>query len=255
MQSIPNEFPAVGSSLIEEIEKDPSLPSIAEQADNLIVWLGDELKGREGAQVPIDYERDFGRVGGSDGQALAFLHRELSKKGLVVDPDPGKFEAQANAWLTFDGWARYEELWRGRAESRRAFMAMRFGNPELDRVVDVCFKPAVEKTGFKLERLNDNPEAGSITNRMRLEILRSRFAVVDLTGNNPGAYWEAGYAEGLGKPVIYTCERLFFDKTKTHFDVAQQQHVLWDANRLDDAAAELKQCIRVTLPDEAKLED
>jgi len=33
--------------------------------------------------------------------------------------------------------------------------------------------------------------------RMRLEIRRSRFAVVDLTHGNRGAYWEAGFAEGL----------------------------------------------------------
>ena len=27
------------------------------------------------------------------------------------------------------------------------------------------------------------------------------------THGDPGAYWEAGFAEGLGKPVIYTCEK------------------------------------------------
>ena len=32
------------------------------------------------------------------------------------------------------------------------------------------------------------------------------FVISDLTHDNSGAYWEAGYAEGLGKPVIYICE-------------------------------------------------
>jgi nucleoside 2-deoxyribosyltransferase len=63
----------------------------------------------------------------------------------------------------------------------------------------------VAATGFILRRLDDEPKAGLIDDRMRAEIQASRFVIVDLTHMNRGAYWEAGYAEGLGKPVIYTC--------------------------------------------------
>jgi hypothetical protein len=42
---------------------------------------------------------------------------------------------------------------------------------------------------------------------MRAAILASRFVISDLTHDSPGAYWEAGFGEGLGLPVIYTCER------------------------------------------------
>jgi len=38
---------------------------------------------------------------------------------------------------------------------------------------------------------------------------------------NPGAYWEAGYAEGLGKPVIYTCEEAKFVEA-SHFDTKRK---------------------------------
>ena len=38
----------------------------------------------------------------------------------------------------------------------------------------------------------------------------------NLSDDNNGAYWEAGYAEGLGIPVIYICEESKFDnKSKT----------------------------------------
>ena len=35
--------------------------------------------------------------------------------------------------------------------------------------------------------------------------------ISDLSHGNYGAYWEAGFAEGLGKAVIYTCERTIFE--------------------------------------------
>ena len=49
---------------------------------------------------------------------------------------------------------------------------------------------------------------------------------------NQGAYWEAGYAEGLRKPVIYTCKKSVFETEGTHFDTNHRVHVLWDAENL-----------------------
>ncbi|MEE8585458.1 MAG: hypothetical protein V3T83_11455, partial [Acidobacteriota bacterium] len=72
---------------------------------------------------------------------------------------------------------------------------------------------------------------------------------------NHGAYWEAGYAEGLGKGVIYTCERAFFEKHGTHFDTNHHFTVLWSVDELEKAEDELKSAIRATLPTEARMED
>ena len=41
---------------------------------------------------------------------------------------------------------------------------------------------------------------------MRVQIRASRFVICDLTHGNRGAYWEAGFAEGIGRPVIFVCE-------------------------------------------------
>ncbi len=53
--------------------------------------------------------------------------------------------------------------------------------------------------------------------------------ICDLTHGNQGAYWEAGYAEGLGIPVLYICsETAFNSKTrKPHFDVNHQEIFTW----------------------------
>ena len=159
--------------------------------------------------------------------------------------------------LTVNGWRRFEELRRGNSAGRVAFMAMPFGDKDLDDLFRVTFVPAVEKTGFKLKRLDENQPAGLIDDRLRVEIRQSRFLISDLTHRNPGAYWEAGYAEGLGKHVIYTCRKDVFDNdsTKPHFDTNHHLTVVWDPSDLNSATTKLKSTIRATLPDEAKLED
>ena len=117
------------------------------------------------------------------------------------------------------------------------------------------FKQAVADTGFELYRLDEKPQAGLIDDRLRVEIRNSRFLISDLTHDNSGAYWEAGYAEGLGKPVIYTCKKEKFDKDKSHFDTNHHLTVKWDTDNIEDAVKSLKATIRATLPDEAKLSD
>jgi hypothetical protein len=153
--------------------------------------------------------------------------------------------------LTYEGWQYYTELTRGARGSKRVFMAMPFKEAELARFVEEVFCPAVSQTGFELFRLDAEPEAGLIDNRLRVEIRRARFLIADLTHDNLGAYWEAGFAEGLGKPVIYTCEK----GKETHFDTRQCQTVFWQLAEPAKAAEDLKATIRATLPGEALLED
>jgi nucleoside 2-deoxyribosyltransferase len=95
-------------------------------------------------------------------------------------------------------------------------MAMKFNQPDLDRVVEECFRPAVKRTGFELRVLTDAQGAGSIDDQLRSALLASRFVIADLTHGSHGAYWEAGFAEGLGLPVIYTCEKTAWDEQGTH---------------------------------------
>jgi nucleoside 2-deoxyribosyltransferase len=133
-------------------------------------------------------------------------------------------------------------------------MAMQFGNSTLDMVVTDYFKPAVSAAGFNLQRLTDAQGAGCIDDQLRVRIRMSRFVVADLSHGNKGAYWEAGFAEGLGKPVIYTCEKGVWNEQKTHFDTNHLVTIIWDAAHLPDAAQRLKATIRATLPEDAILE-
>ena len=94
-----------------------------------------------------------------------------------------------------------------------------------------------------------------IDQKLKVQIRNSRFLIAELTNGNKGAYWEAGFSEGLGRPVIYSCEKTYFDKKKKHFDTNHLHTIIWEKGRLDAASEELKATIRATLPDEAVLED
>ena len=64
-----------------------------------------------------------------------------------------------------------------------------------------------------------------ITPELLKHIRDSRFVVADLTHQNNGAYFEEGYAMGLGKPVIQLCQR----GVDLHFDIAQKNTIMWES--------------------------
>ncbi len=227
-------------------------PNPVEQANNIIRWLGKKIEapGEDFRLEPAKHQSIMGAITSIE---FMWIIKHLIKSGILegtLTMDPS-----AEVTLSFEGWQYYEELKRGAIESRKAFMAMKYGEEQLEKIVEEVFKPAVKQTGFDLLKLVDRPKAGLIDDRLRVEIQTSRFLITDLTHENAGAYWEAGYAEGLNKPVIYTCEKAKFEEHNTHFDTNHHLTILWDAEKPQESAEELKATIRATLPGEAKLKD
>jgi len=138
---------------------------------------------------------------------------------------------------------------------------MQFGDEELNLAVENSFKPAVTLAGFELRLLYDGQPAGLIDDQLRVRLRTSRFVIADLTHANNGAYWEAGFAEGLGRPVIYTCRKKEWNefdedgRRKVHFDTNHLVTIIWDPADLADATKRLTATIRATLPGEAKMSD
>jgi hypothetical protein len=139
-------------------------------------------------------------------------------------------------------------------------MAMDFNAREINQLFEDHLRQAVAQTGFELRTTRgDHQTAGLIDNRMRVEIRTSRFVICDLSDGNRGAYWEAGFAEGIGRPVFYICSAETHDSvdrnTRPHFDAAHQ--VIVKSNPADPGPAleELKALIRATLPAEARMTD
>lgn len=227
-------------------------PNPKEQFDNLILWVGANQKSQfvfaEAATPEISAYIGTPIGEGGNEQGFDWLWHQIGTKGILNCSSDGQ---KLKFRLTMDGWTRYEELRTSSGESRIAFMAMKFGNAELDRVLNECFKPAAQAAGFDLRPLNENQGAGLIDNQIRAAVRSAAFVVADLTHDNNGAYFEAGFAEGLGKHVIYTCEQNKFDERKTHFDTNHMVTIRWSADDLSHAAALLTATIRNTLPDKA----
>ena len=251
--------------IIEAVLKAPSLPTPAEQADLAVLWWGDNFRdpGAEQEVRPAEFAARIGAIG-EDGVLYVLDH--LNRKNLlwVREWDKGRPSgsqpkgAILKCRLTFDGWQKYEDLQKGRADTRKVFMAMPFSGDYAVSVKEAyrAFQGAVAQTGFYLVNgLLDTRKAGLIDNHLRVEIRTAHFVISDLTGGNHGAYWEAGFGEGLGKTVIYTCEKGFFEKNRTHFDTSHCQTVIWEGQNLCRACDELKAIIRNTFLGQAKMTD
>lgn len=223
---------------------DERLPTLQAQVDNFVLWIGDNQK------------TSFEYAVGTPAAIAAHVGIPISSEGDVValswlrgQIDFNNWYEQGSDWhgqltfrLTLFGSQRYEQLKKVSRDSRTAFMALKFGDPVLDNVVENWFKPAVRKTGFELRKLSDGQPAGLIDNQIRAAILSGRFVIADLSHANDGAYWEAGYAEGLGLPVIYTCEESVVT-------------IIWNPASLAAAADNLTATIRATFRSEAKQTD
>lgn len=236
--------------------REERLPSPQRQADNLILWIGDHqttaLETVSGTTSQIAATIGLAITPDGDSRAVGWLNDQLAEMRLYDFGDRG---SQLSLRLTMVGWAKYEELKKTAVQSRTAFMAMKFGDELLDRVVAECFRPAVARAGFQLRLLTDEQPAGLIDDQLRAAILSARFLIADLSHGNPGAYWEAGFAEGLGLPVIYTCEAAKWEESKTHFDTNHLVTIVWRGNDLETATRQLTATIRATFRAEAKQAD
>ena len=245
-----SETPYLDTNLVERVLK-TQLPSLSDQTNNLILWIGNNTEPGDKAEDSFEFFQAV--MGAKSIENTRFVIDHLVEGGyLLSDIYLG---GECLLGFSMKGWNYYEQLKRGAVTSRKAFMAMQFGDKELDAVFHKYFKPAVKDTGFELVRMDEEPRAGLIDDWMRVEIRTSRFLVAELTHENRGAYWEAGFAEGLGKPVIYTCEKSEFDRQQTHFDTNHHETVVWEKGKLKEAAERLKVTIRATLPDEAVMTD
>ena len=223
--------------------------SPAIQAINLIRYIGDEVleSGR-----PIDQLSGISGITGSPSEELADkIIEELHQQGLISMGEPVKAldgTLFINVSLTLDGWERYEAEKRGGLGGNYGFIAMKFGELDLDDFVKNVVKPAVKNaTGCDLVSFLDVRKAGVLDSQLRAKIRDARFVIADLTHDNHGAYWEAGFAESLGKPVIYICEKTKFDEKKTHFDTNHCLTVPWsrddDTGFCDELSATLRRSL------------
>jgi nucleoside 2-deoxyribosyltransferase len=250
------------NEMVNNILDNSHYPSPMEQVNYLITFLGDTLT-RPGKKYDFDVEKP---------QSISMLN--LISATTSIDPNillqiieyarELKFisEKDTALSLTIYGWQKYEKLKKNNSDSTTAFMAMAFSNNKLQNFYEKNIKKAVSETGYAIEKVNENPEKDENINvDIMLKIRSSKFVIVDLSDANNGAYWEAGYAKGLGKKVIYIFDKSVWDKQKNqenkkcvecgkeclpkpHFDVNRNRILHWDEGNPDKFCKELKNTIR-----------
>ena len=84
---------------------------------------------------------------------------------------------------------------------------------------------------------------------LKKEHSQNKFAVVDVTCPNFGAYYEAGYAQALEKQVIICCRKAEHEspdkKKRPHFDIAQKPVIVWETE--EELVEKLKRRIEATV--------
>lgn len=194
--------------------------SISERIDRTLCNFSRLVEA--GGWLPLRGENDFVLAYAKGENSWDFAVNQLLEDKLLE-------QKGGNARLTVKGWTRVAEIERGAQalQYKQAFVAMWF-SPTMDQAWSAGFVPAIENgTGIKAMRVDLKEHNEKICDVIVSEIRKSRFLVADFTGDRGGVYFEAGFAKGLGIPVIFSCQRGEWEK-KLHFDTRQYNHIIWD---------------------------
>jgi hypothetical protein len=138
----------------------------------------------------------------------------------------------------------YIENSGAKGDSSIAFCAMWF-DASMSNIWNDAISPGISSAGWEPLRVDGVEHAGKIDDQIVASIRRSKFVVADFTGHRGGVYFEAGLAQGLGLPVIWTCRE---DEIKNlHFDIRQYNCIDWKSDDLPRFKERLKTRIEAVI--------
>jgi nucleoside 2-deoxyribosyltransferase len=244
------EIPKVMESVLDLVKSRQSLPVMSRMTlalrclDQRILQLGDTLMVGEVANA--DTLKLFAQTESKDIKELMQLFRMLEEAGFVQATF--YIGGGANVAPTVRGWQELDDMKRPRTDSAQAFVAMWFNEATIAAYTH-GIEPALRETGYNSIRIDKKEHNNKIDDEIIAEIRRSRFLVADFTcePNNVrgGVYYEAGFAQGLGIPVIWTCKDTSL--VDLHFDTRQYSHIVWKSP--EDLLVQLRNRIGATIGD------
>lgn len=99
----------------------------------------------------------------------------------------------------------------------------------MDEAFELGISRAVTDCGFPAPiRIDRKEHNNQITDEIMAAIRDAEFVIADFSGtrgDRAGVYYEAGFARGLGRPVIYCCRESDFGDR--HFDTMMINHIRW----------------------------
>jgi hypothetical protein len=204
------------------------VPSVIQRANRLLFKMI-ELYPRPSISFDISTSPgDFLRAAHvRNVNELMFFVEYLAEQGLLWQQE----NRHSLCKITGKGFL-YAEGLSPNLERDQAFVAMWF-DESLEAIWKDGFEKAIGGVGWRPLRISGKEHINKICDEIVFEIRRSRFMIADFTGQRAGVYYEAGFATGLGIPVVFTCRE--GEQEKLHFDVRQYNSILWrDAGDLRD---------------------
>ena len=199
-----------------------------------------------GESVVVNLSCDFPIAFCSCQNELDFCIAYLVEQHFVESIPPGAFGGLPEYRITAEGWGHLSGV--DCEVKDQGFVAMAFRLPTSDDLFKFGIFPGINNAGYKPLRIDKKEHINRVDDEIMAEIRVSRFVVADLTGKNAGAYFEAGFAMGLGKPVIWTCSQKDLDDPNgIHFDTRQYCIVPWEPDKYEDFATRLTLRIEATI--------
>ena len=240
-----------------------SVPSLHHRAERMLRWIAAKFSpGSEFSIHRLQHQHKVEQVTGQFGYVLTgssrlipigwnkslaemeFMITEVlcNEMELLISQNNHDYQVSPKGLLYLEG--------RRESVSSVGFCAMWFGEEVLPLWKEVI-EPAILDAGYEPIRIDSKQHNGKIDDEIMASIRSARFVVSDFTGNRGGVYYEAGFAHGLGLPVIFMCRES--DLKDIHFDVRQYNCILWTPEKLEEAQSQLKHRIRATLGQGPKL--
>lgn len=127
--------------------------------------------------------------------------------------------------------------------NKDVFVALKFDSNG-ERIETIC--NAITESGFNPIVMNRVETNNWIMPEIFHHIQTCKFVVVDFSLPCDGAYYEAGYAAALNKPVIHLFDkRLENENNRLHFDIAQKSTIFYE--NYDDLKIRLVNRIKSTI--------
>lgn len=239
-------------------------PTVLEKADSLLKFLaknskyfGDEFSiSLRQAKDPL-YEdnrevvpmlRLMGIAWAINGKEVVQLFDYLIQEGLLTETHSSNLTLSVS--LAAKGFSYIEEQSKTNIGSNIAFCAMWFDG-SMASLWDKGIEPAICNAGYQPLRIDKKEHVNRIDDEIFADIRRSRFVIADFThdesGVRGGVYFEAGFAQGLGLPVIWTCRKDMLSEDKLHFDIRQYNFLEWTDENLEDFKDRLQKRIEAIL--------
>lgn len=170
------------------------------------------------------------------GSVFGFYLGYLKSAGLIEQATSMGEEVR----ITFEGWLHLHPIGGG-GRRGHVFIAMSYAD-DLRSVFDEGLAAAVRDCGMIPVLQADDRHTGNIIQRMLGQIRSCELVVADLTGERPNVYYETGFAQGIARPVIFTCKK----GERVHFDTAQFPRIEWET--MGQLRRELADWLRAITP-------